>query len=129
MIHAAKLDRFIAFADGNLLALFTCLKVAIAHPQQVTHVVLESPTESMRELADTPMGRTAAKLAELDWNVYLQTAVRVLLNLEPEAKGAIDYMAAAIGSWVDQSCQDKYVRMHEQWTWARCSPKSRNRRW
>src|SRR3989337_640791 len=39
VIDAAKLDRFIVLADpGNILALSTCLRLAIAYPERVTHV-------------------------------------------------------------------------------------------
>ena len=42
----------------RLLALSTCLRLAIAYPERVTHVILEAPYQNMRELADTPIGRT-----------------------------------------------------------------------
>src|SRR5574341_2383797 len=43
VIDAAKLDRFIVTQDlGSILAISTCIRLAIAYPELVTHVVLES---------------------------------------------------------------------------------------
>lgn len=113
VIGAARLDRFIAYADGgSILAAATCLRLALASPEQVTHVIFESPFQSMRELADTPFGRTSAALAELDWNVYTQTLFRVLLGLDASAE-IVESLAAAVGGWVDPPVGVRYVRLWE----------------
>ena len=84
VVDAAKLDRFIVSADpGSILALSTCLRLAIEYPERVTHVVLESPYQNMREIADTSMGKAGLALAELDWAAYLQTLFRVLAGGTP----------------------------------------------
>ena len=78
VIDAAKLDRFVVFADMTLLAAATALEVATRLPERVTHLVLESPFQNMRELFNTPAGRIGLSLAETDWNIYVQTVLRVL---------------------------------------------------
>jgi class 3 adenylate cyclase/pimeloyl-ACP methyl ester carboxylesterase len=114
VIDAAKLDRFIVLADpGSILAISTCLRLAIAYPERVTHVVLESPFQNTRELADTPIGRTNLALAELDWTVYLQTLFRVLLGLDAASSEIIEAYVAAVGGWVDQPVGIQYVRAGE----------------
>ena len=116
VIDAAKLDRFIVLADpGSILALSTCLRLAIAYPERVTHVILESPYQNMRELADTPIGRTNLALAELDWTVYLQTLVRVLIGWDATSTGTdfVDALAKVIGGWVAPSIGLQYVREME----------------
>jgi pimeloyl-ACP methyl ester carboxylesterase len=112
VIDAAKLDRFIALADPNPLALSTCLRVAIAYPERVTHVVLESPFQNMQEMADTPFGRTNSALAELDWTVYTQTLFRVLVGWDVSSEIVESYVAAVAG-WVDQPVGIQYVRALE----------------
>jgi class 3 adenylate cyclase len=114
VIDAAKLDRFIVMADpGSILAISTCLRLAIAYPERVTHVVLESPFQNTRELADTPIGRTNLALAELDWAVYLQTLFRVLLGLDAASSEIVEAYVAAAGGWVDQPVGIQYVRTGE----------------
>ncbi|MDP9236634.1 MAG: alpha/beta hydrolase [Chloroflexota bacterium] len=113
VIDAAKLDRFIAYADGgNILAVATCLRLALELPDRVTHVVMESPYTSMRELEDTPLGRTSATLAELDWNVYTQTLMRVLLGLDASSEVVIG-LAGAVAGWVDPVVGVLYARVWE----------------
>ena len=66
VIDAAKLDRFMVLSvGGSLFAVSTCLRLTIAYPERVTHVILEAPYQNMRELADTPLGRTS--LASRSW--------------------------------------------------------------
>ena len=114
MIAAAKLDRFIVVAySGNPLALSTCLRLATALPERVTHVLLESPFESMHELADTPFGRTNSALAELDWTVYTHTLFRVLLGWDAASSDMIESLVAAVGSWVDPLVGVRYIRVWE----------------
>jgi class 3 adenylate cyclase/pimeloyl-ACP methyl ester carboxylesterase len=111
VIDAAKLDRFVAYAGGGIiLALSTCLRLAAAFPERVTHLVLESPYQNTRELADTPIGRTSLALAELDWPVYLQTLVRVLVGWDAASSDFVDPLAKLIGGWMDQSVGLQYVR-------------------
>jgi pimeloyl-ACP methyl ester carboxylesterase len=98
VIDDAKLDRFmVQSADGSLLALSTCLRLAIAYPERVTHVILLAPYQSIRELADTPIGRTNSALAELDWAVYGQTLIRVLMGWDAASSDFVDPLARAIG--------------------------------
>jgi class 3 adenylate cyclase len=114
VIAAAKIDHFIVYADGgSLFALATALRIALAYPERATHLVLEAPFQNMRELADTPIGRTAAALAELDWDVYLQTVVRVLIGFDDAASELIEHFAARVGTWVDERIGIQYVREHE----------------
>ncbi len=112
VIDAAKLDRFVVYADLALLALSTALQLAAALPERVTHLVLESPWQNMRELADTPYGRTGLALAEADWAVYTQTLVRVLSGWEPD-NSWVDPMAKAVAGWVDPAVGLQYVRLWE----------------
>jgi class 3 adenylate cyclase/pimeloyl-ACP methyl ester carboxylesterase len=114
VIDAAKLDRFIVYAGGgSILALSTCLRLATAFPERVTHVVLECPYQNMRELVDTPFGRTSAALAELDWTVYVQTLVRVLIVPDAASGDFVDLAAKLIGGWVDPSVGLRYAREME----------------
>jgi class 3 adenylate cyclase/pimeloyl-ACP methyl ester carboxylesterase len=114
VIDAAKLERFIVYAGGgSILALSTCLRLATAFPERVTHVVLECPYQNMRELADTPFGRTSSALAELDWTVYVQTLVRVLMGWDAASSDFVDPLAKLIGGWVDPSVGLRYGREME----------------
>ena len=111
VIAAAGLDRFLVHANaGNLLALLTCLRIAIAYPERVTHLILESPHKNNQELADTPMGRTGGALAELDWTVYVQTLMRVLIGWNSASNDMIERMAAVIAGWVDERLGIQYMR-------------------
>ena len=114
VIDAAKLDRFIVLAcPGSILPLSTCLRLAIAYPERVTHVVLESPFQNMREIADTSMGKAGLALAELDWSAYLQTLFRVLVGWDPASSEMVEPYVAAVGGWVDQPVGIQYVRALE----------------
>jgi class 3 adenylate cyclase/pimeloyl-ACP methyl ester carboxylesterase len=113
VIDAAKLDRFVVIADMNLLALSTALHLATKLPKRVTHLVLESPYQNMRELADTPYGRTALALAEADWAVYVQTLIRVLSGWDAADSAWLDPIAKAVAGWVDPSVGLQYVREME----------------
>ena len=114
VIDAAKLDRFIVLADpGSILALSTCLRLAIAYPERVTHVVLESPFQNAREMADTSMGKAGLALAELDWAAFLQTLFRVLLGWDAASSEIVEAYVAGVGGWVDQPVGIQYVRAGE----------------
>ena len=114
VINAAKLDRFVVLADpGSILALSTCLRLAIAYPERVTHVILESPFQNARELADTSMGKAGLALAELDWSAFLQTLFRVLVGWDAASSEMIEAYVAAVGGWVDQPVGIQYVRAGE----------------
>jgi class 3 adenylate cyclase len=114
VIDAAKLDRFLVLTDpGSILALSTCLRLAIAHPERVTHVVLESPFQNMRELAGTSMGKAGLALAELDWGAFLQTLFRVLIGLDAASSEIVEAYVAGAGGWVDQPVGIQYVRAGE----------------
>jgi class 3 adenylate cyclase len=110
VIDAAKLDHFIALAAGNLLAVSTCLRVATAFPERMTHVVLESPCQNTREIADTSMGKAGLALAELDWTAYVQTVFRVLVGWDAASSSLVESYVAAVGGWVDQPVGIQYVR-------------------
>ena len=69
VIEAAKLDRFVVVADVSMLALWTAIQLAPTFPERVTHLAFDSPFQNMRELADTPYGRTGLALAEADWGL------------------------------------------------------------
>jgi len=114
VIDAAKLDRFVVLADpGSLMALDTCLRLAIAYSGRVTHVVLESPFLNTQEIADTSMGKVGLALAELDWAAYLQTLFRVLLGWDSASSEVVEAYVAAAGGWVDQSVGIQYIRALE----------------
>jgi class 3 adenylate cyclase len=69
----------------------------------------------MRELADTPIGRTSLALAKLDWAVYVQTLVRVLIGWDATSTGTdfVDALARVIGGWVSSFIGLQYVREQE----------------
>ena len=67
VIGAAKLEQFSVFGDLGMLAVSTALHLATSLPTRVTHLILSSPVQSMREVADTPLGRLGPVLAEADW--------------------------------------------------------------
>ena len=114
VIDAAKLDCFIGLVcPGSILPLSTCLRLAIAYPERVTHVALESPFQNMREIADTSMGKAGLALAELDWTAYLQTLFRVLVGWDAASSEMVESYVAAAGGWVDQPVGIQYVRALE----------------
>jgi class 3 adenylate cyclase len=114
VIDAAKLDRLVVLSTGgNLLPLFTCVRLAMAYPERVTHVVLESPVQNMRELADTPFGRTGSALAKLDWAVFTEALFRVLLGWDAGSSELIESFVAAVGRWVDPAVGVQYIRVAE----------------
>ena len=113
VIKAAGLEHFIAFADVGLLASSTALRLAAALPDSVTHIALESPYQNMQALADTPIGRTTSALAEADWNVYVQTIVRVLFGWDAQDSEWLIPFANAVNSWVDPDVGLAYVRAQE----------------
>jgi class 3 adenylate cyclase len=110
VVEAAKLDRFAVIADMNLLAFSTALHLAARMPERVTHLVVESPTQNMRELADTPYGRTGLALAEADWAVYTQTLMRVLGGWDVDSSW-VEATARAVAQWVDPSVGLQYTRL------------------
>jgi len=79
----------------------------------VTHLVLESPFQNMRELADTPAGRIGLALAEADWTIYVQTVLRVLSGWDAADHAWLDPMAKAAAQWVHASVGLQYVRLQE----------------
>jgi class 3 adenylate cyclase len=112
VIDAAKLDRFVVIADMNLMALWTALHLATGLPERVTHLVLESPIQNMRELADTPYGRTALALAEADWAVYTQTFMRVLAGWDADSAW-VEAAAAVMAGWTDPTLGVQYMKLQE----------------
>jgi class 3 adenylate cyclase len=113
VIDAAELDRFVVFGDMGLLSLSTALQIATVDPERVTHLALESPFQNMREVADTPWGRVGMALAEMDWNVYVQTLLRVLGGWDAAQVSWVDRMAKAAAEWVDPAIGLQYVRVQQ----------------
>jgi class 3 adenylate cyclase len=113
VIDAAKLDRFVVAAQATLLATSTALHLATMFPERVTHLVLESPHQNTRELADTPYGRTVLALAEADWTVYVQTLIRVLMGWDAADSAWLDPVAKAAAGWVDPTLGLQYIRVRE----------------
>jgi class 3 adenylate cyclase/pimeloyl-ACP methyl ester carboxylesterase len=112
VIEAAKLDRFVVLAD-SLLTLSTALQLATALPEQVTHLALESPHQNIRELSDTPYGRTYLALAEADWAVYVQTTLRVLMGWDAADNAWLDRFARAAAGWADPSVGLQYMKVRD----------------
>jgi class 3 adenylate cyclase/pimeloyl-ACP methyl ester carboxylesterase len=109
VLDAANVEHVVVNADGSsMLATLTCVRLAIAFPDRVTHVILESPVESTKLLADSPFGRTNLALAELDWTVYTQALFRILLGLSSPAMA--ESSAASAARWVDPVMGVQYIR-------------------
>ena len=111
VIEAAHLEGFSVFGDMGLLSMSIALQVAIANQAQVTHLILESPFQSMSELADTPWGRTHRSLSEADWTVFVQTAFRVLGGWDIGDSEWVGPMAKAAARWVDSDVGLAYERL------------------
>ena len=101
VVEAAKLDQFVVFGEMDLLAAWIAIQLATQLPERVTHLVLESPFLNIGELADTPIGRIGPALAEADWNIYLQTVLRVLGGWDPTETAWLEPMARTAAGWVD----------------------------
>ena len=112
VIDAAKLERFVVFADMTLLAAASALQIATRLPEQVTHIVLESPFQNMRELDATHI-KVGLALAEVDWGVYVQTVFRVLSGWDAADTAWLDPMARAAAGWVDPAVGLQYTRLQE----------------
>jgi class 3 adenylate cyclase len=110
VIDAAKLDKFVVEAEAFLVAFSTALRLAITLGERVTHVVLESPFQNARELADTSFGRVSLTLAEADWPVYVQTLHRVLLGWDSADNAYVDTLSRLAAGWVDPVVGRKYIR-------------------
>lgn len=111
VIQAADLERFSVFGDMGLLSLAAALHIAVGHEDRVTHLILESPIQSMRDVADTPWGRTYRSLSEADWDVYVQTALRVLGGWDAADSAWLEPMAKAVVRWVDRDIGLAYERL------------------
>jgi class 3 adenylate cyclase len=111
VIDAAKLERFVVFGDMGLLSSSMALHVATVLPDRVTHLVLESPFQNMRELADTPYARVGLALAEADWGVFVQTSIRVLGGWDAADSTWVDPMAKAAAGWADATVGLQYERL------------------
>jgi class 3 adenylate cyclase len=112
VIDGAKLERFVVFADMTLLAAASALQIATRLPEQVTHIVLESPFQNMRELDATHI-KIGLALAEVDWSVYVQTVFRVLSGWDAADTAWLDPMARAAAGWVDPAVGLEYTRLQE----------------
>ena len=111
VLDAAKVDQMIVFSDIGQLPASIAVQLAVAHSKRVTHVVLESPFQNEGELADTPLGRLGPALAEADWDVFVQTQLRVLSGWDASASEWLEPVARAMGGWVDASVGRQYVRL------------------
>jgi class 3 adenylate cyclase len=112
VIEAAKLEHFVVFADMTLLAAASALQIATRLPEQVTHIVLESPFQNMRELDATHL-KIGLALAEVDWGVYVQTVFRVLSGWDAADIAWLDPMARAAAGWVYPAVGLEYTRLQE----------------
>jgi class 3 adenylate cyclase len=110
VIGAAKLDRFAVEAEAFLIAFSTALHLAVTLGERVTHVVLESPFQNARELADTSFGRVHLTLAEADWPVFVQTLHRVLIGWDSADNAYVDSLSRLAAGWVDDVVGLKYIR-------------------
>jgi class 3 adenylate cyclase len=112
VLDAAGVDQVIVNADGtSILATSTAIRMAVDCPERVSHVVLEAPFETTAQLSDTPFGRTGAKLAELDWNVYTETLFRILLAVN--APAIVESYVAMAHNWVEPGVGLRYIREWE----------------
>jgi class 3 adenylate cyclase/pimeloyl-ACP methyl ester carboxylesterase len=112
VLDAASVDQAIVNVDGtSMLATSTALRLAITQPNRVSHVVLEAPFINVRDLLDTPFGRTGLALAELDWAVYTKALFRILL--ESSSLEMIDSFVALADTWVEPAVGVKYIREWE----------------
>lgn len=112
VVDAARLERLAVVADASSLVAFSsALQLAIALPEQVTHLVLESPYLNMCELSDTSIARVGPALADADWDVYVRTLLRVLGGFDPTEGTWLDPFAKAAARWVDGSVGRQYVRL------------------
>jgi pimeloyl-ACP methyl ester carboxylesterase len=112
VIAGAKLDRFVAYSGSHfsMLGSWIALSLATALPERVTHVVLDSPFLDMGELDDTSFGKVAPRLAQTDWDIYVQTIFRVL----SQSVGPVsDEMAKAAAGWVDARVGLEYTKLSE----------------
>ena len=113
VIEAAKLDRFVAVTDMGLLNLATALRLALALPERITHLVFTDPVQSPRDLENSPYGRIGLKLAEADWDVYVQTVFRVLSGFDEGETSFVDAYAKAAAKWADPDVGLRYTRLQE----------------
>ena len=113
VIAAAKLDRFLVVTDAGSLALSTALQLAVALPEQITHLICTDPVQSVSELHDTAYGRIGPGLAEADWDVYVQTMFRVLAGFDHAESTWVDPFAKAAAKWVDPSVGLQYTRFSQ----------------
>jgi class 3 adenylate cyclase len=111
VLGAAKADHVIVFSDMGIVPASIAVQVAVAHSKRVTHVVLESPFESQRDVADTPYARVGPALAEADWDVFLQTHIRVLGGWDASESAWLEPVARTVAGWMDASVGRQYVRL------------------
>ena len=114
VIDAARADRFVVVSDVSLLMLCVSLQLAIELPERITHIALDSPWQNMRELADTPYGRTGLALAEADWTVYVETVMRILMGWDSVASDWVDPLARAVSGWAEKSVGLQYIKEAEK---------------
>jgi class 3 adenylate cyclase len=93
-----------------MVSTWVAIQLAMMFPDRVTHIAFDSPFQNIRELADTPYGRTGLALAEADWNVFVQTLMRVLMGWDATSSDWVDKLAKAVIGWSDPSVGIKYVR-------------------
>ena len=113
VIDAARADQFVVVSDLSLLALSVSLQLAIDLPERIALIALDSPWQNMRELADTPYGRTGLALAEADWPVYVETLMRILMGWDAAASDWVDPLARAVSGWAEKSVGLQYIKEAE----------------
>jgi len=113
VIDAAKIDQVAVFCRMGLLALSTALQLATEHPDRVTHLVLYSPYQSMRDVADTGYAKAGLALAEADWPSYVAARFLVLRGYDASDHPEYSQMAKVAGAWVDPAVGLLYKRLEE----------------
>ncbi|MDP9237942.1 MAG: adenylate/guanylate cyclase domain-containing protein [Chloroflexota bacterium] len=113
VIDAAQIDRFAVFCYGNLLSLSTALQLATEHPERVTHIALQSPYQSMRDVADTAYAKAGLALAEADWPSYATAVALVLGRFDAADNPWLGQLAKAAAAWADPSVGLLYRRLEE----------------
>jgi pimeloyl-ACP methyl ester carboxylesterase len=113
VIEAAKLDRFVVVTDLGLLSLSPALRLALALPERITHLVFTDPIQSARDLENSSYGRIGVGLAEADWDVYVQTIFRILGGFDKGESTRVDPYAKAAAKWVDPEVGLRYTRLSQ----------------
>jgi class 3 adenylate cyclase/pimeloyl-ACP methyl ester carboxylesterase len=112
VMDAANIDQCAVQGGANLLAFSTVLQLAAEHPDRVTRLVLWSPYQSMRDVADTPYAKAGMALAEADYPSYVAATFLVLLGVAA-TDNPFSQLAKAAAAWVDPAVGLLYRRLEE----------------